>query len=94
MTNNKVTITAPLAIEIEENELKIYPNPAYNELIIELNKKPLIPATITNIEGKQVIKQDLKLGKNIVNLTEIPKGIYIIEMDFGNRKVQNKFIKQ
>jgi acid phosphatase type 7 len=94
VANNKITVTAPLATEIEENEIKIYPNPVHDELIVELKRKPLVSAIINNIEGKQVIKQDLKVGKNSINLTAIPIGIYIIEMDFGNKKVQSKFIKQ
>lgn len=94
VANNKITITAPLATEIEKNEIKIYPNPAHDELIIEVFKKLNVPATITNIEGKQLIKQDLKIGKNIIDLTTIPIGVYVIEMDFANKKTQNKLIKQ
>ena len=62
------------------NELKIFPNPADEYLNIHLagsNKK--ISFEIYNILGERVISKQL-LSEQKINIRELPAGIYILRM--------------
>jgi Leucine-rich repeat (LRR) protein len=81
------------ALSIGDNALEldvtIYPNPTDNYLFIEGNKNP-ISISIYNLLGAEVIT---KSTTNKINVSELPKGIYIIKISDGIGQTDRKFIK-
>ena len=91
-------ITVPWAGIHENNsagdfEVTAYPNPAENELFLELNSnKENKNSTITiyDMIGKQVLssKQNIHIGKNIIllNMASLSNGIYMVNVEIGGSK--------
>lgn len=72
---------------IVKKEIKIYPNPANNYLVIE-GMTMITKISIFNTEGK-LIKVILKPTSNKINIEELPQGTYYLNAD----GVSSKFIK-
>ncbi len=69
--------------------IKISPNPAYNELVIYgLTKGEY---KITTLSGKTLMHS--KLHSNRINIQALPSGIYILEIKNDNKKYYSRFIK-
>ncbi len=77
----------------EINSLKLYPNPALNLLNLSFNDAfCLDKITIVDITGKVVIEQTENLST--INVEKLAKGIYILNVFAGDKKYQEKFIKE
>lgn len=59
------------------NIFEISPNPSNGIIRIKANEKTLV--IISNIEGKRIREYNITKGSNTLNLSSLPKGIYIIE---------------
>lgn len=77
-------------------EAKIYPNPCKTQKVtIEFASKEIAEIGITNIAGKEVLVEELQFpsNKKIIQLNEIPNGIYLIRIKTtDNKQVVKKLI--
>ncbi|HEX8577673.1 MAG TPA: T9SS type A sorting domain-containing protein [Flavobacterium sp.] len=101
---NYVDTCGFIPIGIEEmtisTELKVYPNPATNQITLEFNintsKDTFIE--INNILGQSVKKtvNSFPIGVNMmeIDLSELPKGLYFIQLQNDNKISSKKIIKQ
>lgn len=71
-------------------DLKIYPNPVYDELTIESNSK-VLKVEIYNILGKKI---PVKLMGNKINVSTLSKGNYIIRIETNDGITTEKLIKK
>ncbi len=65
------------------DEIKIYPNPCKQEKItVELFSKEIMEIQITNIAGKEVLIEKLRIPENKkqIQLTGISNGIYLMRV--------------
>lgn len=60
------------------NKIKIYPNPASSEIIIEA--KGLVSITIVDVLGKVVYSADAKSEKEIINISSLNKANYFVKV--------------
>ncbi len=68
------------------NELRVYPNPAMDEIII-FNSNPMIGRfSIVNIWGQVQLEGELKKKKTNVNINSLAPGIYFIKVGNETRK--------
>lgn len=76
--------------------LKVYPNPAKDEITIALNSKMLVNPKIEiySLEGKIVYSEKLKVKseKTIVNLNKLSKGIYLVKLFDNNKEISSEKI--
>ena len=72
-----------------ELEVTIYPNPTDNYLFIEGNENP-ISITIYNLLGAKVIA---KSNTDKIDVSELSKGVYIINISDGVSQTNKKFVK-
>lgn len=86
--------------EIEENALahliSIYPNPATNNITVDLSALDGIDFTITilDITGKVMQQTSVnKDEKSIIGLSDFAKGLYFLRITNGNTFVTKEFIK-
>jgi lysyl endopeptidase len=86
--------------EIEENALahliSIYPNPASNNITVDLSALDGIDFTITilDITGKVMQQTSVnKDEKSIIGLSDFAKGLYFLRITNGNTFVTKEFIK-
>ncbi|MBT2620208.1 reprolysin-like metallopeptidase [Chryseobacterium sp. ISL-6] len=93
------TINSTLGVsdsEKSEAGFAIYPNPSKGIFTIETNAKKGISYTVFAMDGKLVSpKKDInKTGKisERVNLSELPTGVYIIQVDKDDQRISKKLI--
>ena len=88
---------APLFIEEEDNQVfSIFPNPTYNDLIIENRTNNGIKTQITlrDLSGKKLIAKSLLIDtKEIISLQDIPAGTYVLILKTSAFKVSRKITK-
>lgn len=95
-TANLGNNTAMEEIGIEQGKLQIYPNPAVNNVMLSWD----IPAqsyriTVTDAMGRlQKVVNNIRRQQYSLDVSSLQKGIYIIHIDAGNRKIQRKLIKE
>lgn len=71
----------------------IYPNPTTGKTYIEVTKTTLY--SVLDITGKKIVEGQLQAGQNEIELTNLPKGIYIISTTSVDGTVEiSKLIKQ
>ena len=68
----------------KNTDLKVYPNPAGNYLIIEITSKAHKPiertVTLIDVNGKEVLSQALKKTSEMLDLSGLPPGIYFAKI--------------
>jgi bacillolysin len=95
-----VNIVAPVAIstltENNSNEVlttvSLYPNPTKEVLNIETNSATKLNYSVINYLG-QVVKTG-SVENNSINVSNLNAGIYILEVNDGQKSVTKKFIKE
>jgi hypothetical protein len=90
-----VLIVQRLNLDVQSNNIKIYPNPLVDTATLEIyttqaNTKLLI--VITNIQGRIAYKNELVLGQNNIkekiNISNLSKGTYAVTVYFGDQEKQ------
>jgi len=59
-----------------QNSLSIYPNPVHDRVTIEWNEHKPAPFALYDLIGKEVLSSTLNQGKNELELSSLPSGIY------------------
>lgn len=106
-TNNcgSDTVTMTLAdISLSENalsqSLKLYPNPATEVLNVSLNLEGSseVSLRIVDMSGKQVmslsIDKEDKLMTESINISDLARGVYMIEVTAGQAKTVRRLVKE
>lgn len=83
--------------DLKLNELRLYPNPSDGKFTIEFESegKQPITITITDMNGKQVQKQEVKgEGRHNLwfNLSKEGKGAYILNLQQGKKSITRKIV--
>jgi len=81
-------------VDINQNLLKIYPNPAKNTIKIS-SELSLLNKTVKiySVSGKLI--QTCKLnGNNEIEISNLPKGIYFLKINNNQQQIIGKFIKE
>jgi hypothetical protein len=74
------------------NGLKLYPNPAKNNLFIETALNSDINVSVVDMLGKEVV--NTKVVKNTVNVSNLTSGIYIVKITEEGKTSTKKLIIQ
>ncbi len=64
--------------------VSVFPNPASDVLIVNLNNLKGIRYIIVNAEGKKVKNGELNSADNSIHLSELQNGFYVIRFTYGN----------
>ncbi len=82
-------------IKSEEPDIKLYPNPASNNLYVRLPEfSDLAFIKIINATGQAVLVQQLHTKETKLNISQLPKGNYIARLYYGNSIKNVKFVKE
>lgn len=95
ITNTATTqIDTTLGLETNsnvKNTLAVYPNPIHNELIVSIKNEATF--NLINTKGQILIKGELEIGENLLNVSSLAEGLYFIEIKRQNETVIKKIIK-
>lgn len=76
-----------------ENNVIIYPNPAFNQLNIN-NNEPMDYAVIYDLIGKKVKTISINNTQAIIDVSSLEKGVYFLQIHSKQEIINKKFIKQ
>lgn len=62
----------------DENQLKLYPNPATNQLWLEIQEKAQL--YVFSIDGAQIMTKSLSQGTSPIDVSEFTSGMYLIQI--------------
>lgn len=74
-------------------ELKLYPNPATNDLIIGSNGKENLNYQITDISGRSLLNGSFRNNTRI-HISSLAPGLYFVRLDNGKEQSVSKIRKQ
>ena len=77
----------------QNNELKIYPNPANEKVIIELENLIGQHLKIVNAIGQVVYDAEIKNKKIEIDLSDLANGIYTVQVQTAKGIVLKKLVK-
>ncbi|MBR9861016.1 T9SS type A sorting domain-containing protein [bacterium] len=64
-----------------QNKVSLYPNPAQNELTVELNIDVQdAQVQLRDLSGRLLLQQEIGQGQNIINTSDLSEGMYIVEI--------------
>jgi hypothetical protein len=88
--SNEINETTP-------KQLNLYPNPATNTLTLNLSQlQELQNATVNiyDIQGKELLHQNITDTQTQIDISSFAKGIYIVKFQTDKETLQNKFVKE
>lgn len=86
------TYTAQLVTGIQENiPFSIYPNPASNEFFVRSSGSDISKISVINFAGIKVKK--IRFQGNKVDISDLHKGVYMIQLDTNKGAVYKRFVK-
>ena len=84
------------AIDLEENDLSIYPNPVEDQLQLDFGENQSGALSIYDLQGRKVISQDLAAtATHLVDLHKLHSGLYVVRFISDEEKVwRARFVKR
>lgn len=79
--------------EVSDKEIRIYPNPVTEKLVIEMSDMKFTKVTLVNAVGEIVFAQEINSGKAEIDMSNFPKGVYFLITNGKNIKAE-KIIKR
>jgi len=83
-----------VTVEIESEDVSIYPNPTKGYVNIKKGKNLEGVVRVTDLFGRLIAEQKLTQDNSEFDLFGQPNGIYLIEIQTGNQKAVKKIVKK
>jgi hypothetical protein len=74
------------------NNVSIYPNPAKDQITIEMNDINDAVLSVIDLSGKTIINQTLNSNSNTIDLSNVSAGVYIVNIRTANDNAMHKII--
>jgi hypothetical protein len=75
-----------------ENMFSLFPNPCFDQLAVESDFQGVVQFRILSVDGKLV--QEGKLENQVLTVTELSRGEYILLLEAGGTQYSYRFVKQ
>ena len=83
----------PLSVvNLEDNQLVLYPNPSNGIFNIQLQQNEKFSVTIFDIQGRKIVEQSFNTNNAIMQLQNLPKGFYQLQLAQKNKLYIRKLI--
>lgn len=92
-----INITVNVGMEENENmtPFSVFPNPANKELTIAFNETLNGKIKVFNSLGQVIIETDFLSSDNyVMNIEDLPKGVYLLQLNIANGTRIHRFIKE
>lgn len=77
-----------------EQSISIFPNPVNNQLNINSSYSGKLDVKLYNLLGQPTAVDQINSNGNIqINTTELPEGVYLLELTNGNERILKKIMK-
>ena len=82
---------ATTAAKAQPGSIKLYPNPANDELVISISTGNIEQVAILNIAGQELIRQAYNTGQVSVAMKDLQPGLYMVKV---NGEYVGKVVKE
>lgn len=80
--------------QLQANEVKVYPNPAKHELIVEAIE-PLVQVNIRDIHGRLLLQHHAGYElRHSIDINHLAIGVYLLEAENASGRVVKRWVKQ
>jgi len=79
---------------LNKHKLKIYPQPAQNEIFVSEMAQGKKSLRLLNLLGKVVWHKESWLESEKIDLSDLPKGMYILEVQTESNRFTEKVLKE
>ncbi len=80
-------------VDVNASNLHIYPNPAKEELVVNMTEGAYNSCTITNAIGSEMMKQVITKAETKLDIKNLAPGVYYISLKGDNGSKVQKFVK-
>ena len=89
------TLNVDEDILLNDNELKLFPNPTKDNLVIKIINPKLMNSQIEiySLEGKKVLSTKAKIDKANLSLANLSQGVYVIKLTTSSYSTTKKVVK-
>lgn len=77
-----------------KNKIRLYPNPTYNIINVDLDQIEIESVELFDIEGRFISANLIGLNKNILDLTDFSKGVYVVKIKTKEGIQNYKILKE
>lgn len=84
-------ITGVDKYNVTETDVTIYPNPTRGQINLNSDKE-IVTVVVYNLLGKQVLNQTINANSSQLNLSDFPKGMYVINVIFDRGNLSKRLI--
>ena len=84
-------LPVPIQNPLQENSIKIYPNPTRGKLFISNHSSGTLK--VINKFGQKILEHKIKKTNSEISISNLPKGLYFLEVHYRNNYVIKKIIK-
>jgi hypothetical protein len=92
ITQNVSECTAIQSENLNGDEFNVFPNPAVNEFVISFSQELKVDVKVFNAIGSLVIENKEYVSNSGINISQLAKGIYFVELLSGKTKIIKKII--
>ena len=78
--------------ELAESSFSIYPNPSNGLINIDMKSSDSFRVDLFNFKGNNVLNRTFEGNLNQLNLSDLPKGVYLISINQNGKESSNKLI--
>ena len=93
--NGKVDVLSDISDYTKKETVKIYPNPASNEISMNFPEKSgVVIITLYNIDGVEIMSKTLNVQNNFASfsISEIENGVYLLKSKIRQKIYKDKLI--
>lgn len=76
------------------NSVEIFPNPAFNNITFSFIDNSNYNVAIFNISGKAMLNTTINSKNNIIEISTLPKGVYVLKISNNLGTIEKKLIKK
>jgi hypothetical protein len=92
--NNIIEITTIGFDNLDDFEINIYPNPTNGQLNIDLGES-VDYLFVANMGGQVLdVRKDLNSGVQILDISHLPDGVYLIQIVKNKQVINRRIVKQ
>ncbi len=87
-----ISYTATGIEDFDNLGINIFPNPSNGKFTVEFNKEKTGDIIIYNLSGKKVYHEQLSEKSQEIDLSSLPKGVYILRLNIDKNELSTKLL--
>lgn len=93
---SQVNVDGIQTVKISDSmqQIPVYPNPSVGMFYIDTKQYPVQSWTVSDLNGRLLKTQSQSFNSGVIDITDLPNGIYILRVATNNSQFTQKLIKE